>query len=77
MYDSETRTAFIEFRAKGWIIKRITTRLKIPAYSLDWNRQDNENIFTLRACEPEALQEKILATASSLPDARLFGFGIH
>ncbi len=63
MYDTETRTRFIELRAQGWSIKRIASRLKVAARTLvDWNRQERENIRTLRALELEALQEKILAT---------------
>ncbi len=63
MYDAETRTAFIELRAKGWSIKRIAARLKVaPRTLVDWHRQDNDTIRTLRALELEALQEKILAT---------------
>ncbi len=63
MYDTEPRTAFIELRAKGWSIKRIAARLKVaPRTLVDWHRQDNDTIRTLRALELEALQEKILAT---------------
>ncbi len=63
MYDTETRNAFLELRAKGWSIKRIAARLKVaPRTLVDWNRQENETIRTLRALELEALQEKILAT---------------
>ncbi len=63
MHDTETRTTFIELRAKGWSLKRIAGRLKVaPRTLVDWSRQDKENIRTLRALELEALQEKILAT---------------
>ncbi len=63
MHDTETRTAFIELRAKGWSLKRIAGRLKVaPRTLVDLSRQDKENIRTLRALELEALQEKILAT---------------
>ncbi len=63
MYDTEIRTAFIELRAKGWSIKRIAIRLKVaPRTLVDWHRQDQDTIRTLRALELEALQEKILAT---------------
>ncbi len=63
MYDTETRTAFIELRAKGWGLKRIAARLKVaPRTLVDWNRQEKDNIRTLRAIELEALQEKILAS---------------
>ncbi len=63
MYDTETRTSFIELRAKGWSIKRIAARLKVaPRTLVDWHRQDQDTIRTLRALELEAIQEKILAT---------------
>ncbi len=63
MYDTETRTRFIELRGQGWSIKRIAERLKVaPRTLVEWNRQENDQIRTLRALELEALQEKILAT---------------
>src|SRR5215471_1586693 len=63
MYDAETKSRFIELRAKGWSMSRIAEHLKIAQRTLvDWNRQEHEQIRTLRAIECEALQEKILAT---------------
>ena len=63
MHDLQTRTRFIELRAQGLSLKRIASRLKVSMRTLvDWNRQDNEHIRTLRAVELEALQEKILAS---------------
>ncbi len=59
----ETRTRFIEFRGQGWTIKRIANPLQVaPRTLVEWNRQDNQQIRTLRVLELEALQEKILAT---------------
>ncbi len=58
MYDTETRTRFIEFRGQGRSIKRIASRLKIvPRTLVESNRQDNIQIRTLRVLELEALQE--------------------
>ena len=63
MYDTETKSQFLELRAKGWSLRRIAERLKIAQRTLvDWNRQEHEQIRVLRAIECEALQEKILAT---------------
>ena len=63
MYDTDTKSQFLELRAKGWSLARIAERLKVAQRTLvDWNRQEHEAIRTLRAIEIEALQEKILAT---------------
>jgi hypothetical protein len=63
MYDADTKNQFLELRAKGWSLGRIAERLKVAQRTLvDWNRQEHEQIRTLRAIEFEALQEKILAT---------------
>ncbi len=63
MYDTDTKSQFLELRAKGWSLKRIAEHLKIAQRTLvDWNRQEHEQIRTLRAIELETLQEKILAT---------------
>ena len=63
MYDIDTKNQFLELRAKGWSLRRIAEHLKVSQRTLvDWNRQEHEQIRTLRAIEWEALQEKILAT---------------
>ena len=63
MYGTDTKSQFLELRAKGWSIKRIAEHLKIAQRTLvDWNRQEHEQIRTLRAIELETLQEKVLAT---------------
>jgi hypothetical protein len=63
MYDTETKGQFLELRAKGLSLARIAERLKVAQRTLvDWNRQEHEQIRSLRAIELEALQEKILAT---------------
>ena len=62
MYDLDTKTRFIELRAKGWSLARIAKRLKVAQRTLvDWNGQEQEQIRSLRAIELEALREKILA----------------
>ena len=63
MYDNDTKSQFLELRAKGWSLSRIAAQLNIAQRTLvSWNRQEYEQIRTLRAIEREALQEKILAT---------------
>ena len=63
MYDADAKHQFLELRAKGWSLARIAERLKVGQRTLvDWNRQEHEQIRTLRAIESESLQEKILAT---------------
>jgi hypothetical protein len=63
MYDTDTKSQFLELRAKGWSLGRIAGHLKVAQRTLvDWNRQEHEQIRTLRAIELEALQEKILST---------------
>jgi hypothetical protein len=62
MYDTDTKAQFVELRAKGWSLARIAERLKVAQRTLvDWNRQEQEQIRSLRAIELEALREKILA----------------
>jgi transcriptional regulator len=63
MYGTDTKSQFLELRAKGWSLARIAEHLKSAQRTLvDWNRQEHEQIRTLRAIELEALQEKILST---------------
>ncbi len=63
MHGTETKSQFIELRAQGWSLARIAAHLNVSQRTLvDWNRQEHEEIRTLRAVELEALQEKILAT---------------
>src|SRR5512140_1622253 len=63
MYGTDTKSQFLELRAKGWSLGRIAEHLQVAQRTLvDWNRQEHEQIRTLRAIEWEALQEKILAT---------------
>ncbi len=63
MYGTDTKSQFLELRAKGWSLARIAAHLNVAQRTLvDWNRQEHEQIRTLRAIEIEALQEKILAS---------------
>jgi transcriptional regulator len=63
MYGTDMKSQFLELRAKGWSLARIAEHLKLAQRTLvDWNRQEHEQIRTLRAIELEALQEKILST---------------
>ena len=63
MYDTDTKSQFLELRDNGWSLARIAAHLKVAQRTLvDWNRQEHEQIRTLRAIELEALQEKILST---------------
>lgn len=63
MHDTRTQNSFIELRARGWSLRRISAELKVaPRTLVDWNRKNLEAIRTLRALELEALREKVLAT---------------
>ncbi|MEI7728289.1 MAG: helix-turn-helix domain-containing protein [Verrucomicrobiota bacterium] len=63
MHSTDTKSQFIELRAKGWSLARIAAQINVsPRTLVDWNRQSQAEIRTLRAVELEALQEKILAT---------------
>ena len=63
MHSTDTKSQFIELRAKGWSLARIAARINVcPRTLVEWNRQAQAEIRVLRAVELEALQEKILAT---------------
>jgi len=63
MHSTDTKSQFIELRAKGWSLTRIAARLNVsPRTLVEWNRQSQAEIRLLRAVELEALQERILAT---------------
>ena len=62
MPSTDTKSQFIELRAKNWSLTRIATQLKVaPRTLVEWNRQSQAEIRLLRAVELEAIQEKILA----------------
>jgi hypothetical protein len=63
MHSSDTKSRFIELRAKGWSLTRIAEHLQVAYRTLvDWNRSSQAEIDLLRTHEQEALLEKILAT---------------
>ena len=63
MHSTDTKSQFIELRAKGWSLARIAAHLNVCKRTLvDWNCQSQTEISTLHAVELEALQEKILAS---------------
>ena len=63
MHGTDTKSQFIELRAKGWSLARIAAHLNVCQRTLvDWNRQSQTEISALHAVELEALQEKILAS---------------
>jgi hypothetical protein len=63
MHSTDTKSKFLELRAKDWSLARIAKHIDVSVRTLvDWNQQHREEIRTLRAIEIEALQEKFLAT---------------
>jgi hypothetical protein len=41
MYDTDTKSQFLELRAKGWSLSRLAERLNVAQRTLvDWNRQE-------------------------------------
>jgi hypothetical protein len=63
MHPDNTKTRFLELRAKGWSLGRIASQIGVSKRTLvDWNYQHREELRLLRAVELEALQEKILAS---------------
>ena len=66
MHSTDTKSQFIELRAKGWSLTRIASRINVsPRTLVEWNRQSQAEIRLLRAVELEALQER-----SSPPTSR-------
>jgi hypothetical protein len=63
MHSTDSRSQFLELRAKGWSLARIAAHINVSTRTLvDWNRQSQGELRVLRAVELEALQEKLLAT---------------
>jgi len=63
MHTTDTKSRFLELRAKGWSLARIAATIEVSQRTLvDWNRQHRDELQALRALELEALEEKILAT---------------
>jgi transposase len=62
MHSTDTKSRFIELRAKGWSLARIAEHLQVAQRTLvDWNRSAQAEIDLLRPHEREAMLEKILA----------------
>jgi len=63
MHSVDTKSRFLELRAKGWSLARIASQIEVSQRTLvDWNRQHYAELRALRAVELEALEEKILAS---------------
>jgi lambda repressor-like predicted transcriptional regulator len=63
MHDLDTRHKFIELRAKGHSLDRISKHLGVSKRTLvEWSKRERETIRALRAVEIEALQEEIIAS---------------
>lgn len=63
MHATDTKSRFIELRAKGWSLARIAAHLDVAKRTLvDWNQHAQAEIRALKAVELEALQEKLLAS---------------
>ena len=59
----ETRSRFLELRARGWSLKRIAGEIGVSKPTLiAWQRQVRHEIQDLKSVELEAIQEKILAS---------------
>ncbi|MCH7915311.1 MAG: hypothetical protein IH856_20140 [Deltaproteobacteria bacterium] len=59
MKDQQTKSRFVELRAKGWSYDRIAKDLKTSKQTLiNWSRELSLEISNLRAMELEVLQEK-------------------
>lgn len=57
--DPETRKRFIDLRAEGWTLTKITEELSISyKTAISWNKEDTELIDMGRALHAEELQEK-------------------
>ena len=63
MHSPETRQKFVERRADGWTLARISTELGVARSTLiEWSRQLRFEIQNRRAVELEAVQERLLGT---------------
>ena len=63
MHPTETKHQFIELRAHGFSLARIASKLGVSKRTLvDWNRDCQPEISSLRAVELEALHERLLAS---------------
>jgi lambda repressor-like predicted transcriptional regulator len=63
MHSTDTKSQFLELRAKGWSLSRIATQIGVSKRTLvDWNQQHASELEALRAVELEAIEERILAS---------------
>jgi hypothetical protein len=63
MHSTDTKSQFMELRAKGWSLGRIAAQIGVSKRTLvDWNQQHHLELQLLRAVEMEALEERILAS---------------
>jgi hypothetical protein len=63
MHSNDTKSQFMELRAKGWSLPRISAQIGVSKRTLvDWNRQHQLELQALRAGELEAIEERILAS---------------
>ena len=59
MKDQETKSKFVELRAKGWSFERIADELEISKRILiNWGKELELDIRNLKAIELESLQER-------------------
>ena len=59
MKDQETKSKFVELRAKGWSFDRIANELNVSKSALiDWGKELELDIRSLKAIELESLQER-------------------
>jgi transposase len=59
MVDTKTKARFIELRAQGWSYQRIAKDLKVAKQTvIDWGRELQGEVNSLRAVELEALRER-------------------
>jgi len=63
MHNTDTKNRFIELRAQGWSLQRIAAELHVSKRTLvDWNRDGQREIRSLKDLELEALHERILVS---------------
>ena len=62
----ELQHSFVEYRAKGWSLRKIERRLKVSKSALaNWDRELEEEIASLKAMELEALYESYFLAKES------------
>lgn len=62
----ELQQSFVEYRAKGWSLRKIERKLKVSKSALaNWDRELEEEIASLKAMELEALYESYFLARES------------